>query len=106
MLAPKVQCDVGLAPRRHPDTLTPLGNAPLKGGPDGILSFREKSEPEMPLIIGFRCLELIAFGGLQSYVSVRDGLRFDVQHLATNCAEACRRRSKAASGQHNAQPCS
>jgi hypothetical protein len=42
----------------------------------------------MPLIVGFRGLELIAFGRLQSYVRVSDGSVFDVQHLATDGAES------------------
>ena len=51
----------------------------------------------MALSIGFRGLELIAVGGLQSYVSTRDGFAFEVKHLATDGAEACgRRRSNAA----------
>jgi len=84
-------------PGRDPNVLAPFGNAPLIGGADRVLSFRQRGKPEMALSIGFRGLELIAVGGLQSYVSTRDGFAFEVKHLATDGAEACgRRRSNAA----------
>jgi hypothetical protein len=107
LLAPKVQRDISLAPRRDPEALVPLGNAPLEGGPDGVLSFGEKRKPEMALIIAFRGLELISVGGLQSYVSVSDGAARDVEHLATDGAESRRRRrSKAADSYYGTQQCS
>ena len=61
----------------------------------------------MTLIIAFRGLELISVGGLQSYVSVRDGAAFDVAHLAIDGAESGRRRrSKTADSYYGTQQCS
>jgi hypothetical protein len=106
LLAPKVQRDISLAPRRDPDLLLPLGNVPLEGGPAGVLSLREKLKPEMALIVGFGYLELISVGGLQSYVSVSDRAAFDVERLTTNGADSCRRRrSKAAESYYGTQQC-
>jgi len=60
-------------PGRDPDALAPFGNAPRIGGADGVLSFGEKGKPKTALSVGFRGLELIAIGRLQSHVSVSDG---------------------------------
>ena len=72
-------------------SLAPFGNALRAGGAYGVLSFGEKREPKTALSVGFRGLELIAIGGLQSYVSISDGFAVDVQHLATDRARPCRR---------------
>ena len=82
--------------RRDPYILAPFGNASRIGGPDGVLSFREGREPETTLSIGFRSLEMAAFGVLQSYAGVSDGFAFGVQDLAADSAESCgRKRAKA-----------
>ena len=45
----------------------------------------------MTLSVGFRSLEMTAFGVLQSYTDIRYGIVFRVQHSAADCAESCRR---------------
>jgi hypothetical protein len=51
----------------------------------------------MTLNIGFRSLEMTAFGVLESYAGVGDGFAFEVQDLATDRAEPSSRKSSKAS---------
>jgi hypothetical protein len=54
----------------------------------------------MALSVGFRSLEMTAFGVLQSYAGVGDGFAFGVHDLATDRAEpGSRKSSKAPDGQ-------
>ena len=50
----------------------------------------------MALSIGFRSLEMAAFGVLQSYACVGDGFAFEVQDLATDRTEPGSRKSRKA----------
>jgi hypothetical protein len=99
ILRAEVQGDVDLVPGGDPYVLAPFGNAPMIGGTDGVLSFRENRKPKMTLGIGFRGLEMTAVGVLQSYTGISHGFAFEIQHLATDRAEPCgRRRSGATEG--------
>ena len=79
--------DIRLLVGRHPDVLAPFGDASLIGRADAVLTLRERSEPEAPLIICVGSLEATALGGLQSDSRPGDSLAVRPQNLACNGAQ-------------------